>query len=312
MPTLPPRVQVAPHGSTAFWEAAFADGSIANYSIAIESDGGVFEPAGIGANANRAATEILRSIAAEIGFEVHSTQRAGGSDVNEGLRWGGVPVGSLVSHEVAAFELANSVNAGVLPAPGHFQGDYFFYHHSEGDTMEVLDSGQLDRAASMWTQWAFAIANLPTLLPRVDTGPMRERCAREECPAAANVTCMTSCLGESTRALVEAEHVNGEVFPPPQPEPDAPGSCNGTDAGGAAAADAGGSASGGGSTAGGVLIGLLVGAVGVALLLVLVSMRGSLRLSLFGLGFSLGKTGDGEPEYQLGLVDGDADFEYEY
>ena len=42
------------------------------------------------------------------------------------------------------------------------------------------------------------------------------------------------------------------------------------------------------------------------------SMRGSLRLSLFGLGFSLGKTGDGEPEYQLGLVDGDADFEYEY
>ena len=31
----------------------------------------------------------------------------------------------------------------------HFQGDYFFFHHTAGDNMIVLDSDQMDRASAV-------------------------------------------------------------------------------------------------------------------------------------------------------------------
>ena len=33
------------------------------------------------------------------------------------------------------------------PPPQHFQGDYFFYHHTDADTMSVLDPDQMDRCS---------------------------------------------------------------------------------------------------------------------------------------------------------------------
>ena len=289
--------EVGPHGSTAFWEAAFEDGSIERYSCAFESDGGVFEPVGIGANANEGATEILRRIATDIGFEIHSSQRSGGADVAEAMIWGGVPLADLRSEEVAGFELGNSVNSGVLPAPGHFQGDYFFYHHSEGDTIEVLDSGQLDRAASMWTQFAYAIAELPDLLPRIDTLGLRSGCAESECTEPTNVTCMTSCMEGLTRPLVAAEHLDGEVFPMPSPAA-APGNCSGSGGGDDTSVPVGNG--GNGSTAGGIVIGLIISLVAIALVLVLVSMRGSMRMRVFGMKFSLGNAGPKMPPDRYG------------
>lgn len=44
--------------------------------------------------------------------------------------------------------------------------DYFAYHHSNGDTMNVINSTDIDLAAAVWAVYAFAIADLDDLLPR--------------------------------------------------------------------------------------------------------------------------------------------------
>ncbi len=44
--------------------------------------------------------------------------------------------------------------------------DYFAYHHSNGDTMDVINSTDVDLAAAVWAVYAFSIADLDNLLPR--------------------------------------------------------------------------------------------------------------------------------------------------
>jgi carboxypeptidase Q len=44
--------------------------------------------------------------------------------------------------------------------------NYFAYHHSNGDTMNVLNSTDVDLAAAVWAVYAYAIADLDNLLPR--------------------------------------------------------------------------------------------------------------------------------------------------
>jgi carboxypeptidase Q len=43
---------------------------------------------------------------------------------------------------------------------------YFWYHHSNGDTMEVLNTDEVDRCAAVWAVHAYTVANLDGLLPR--------------------------------------------------------------------------------------------------------------------------------------------------
>jgi hypothetical protein len=57
-----------------------------------------------------------------------------------------------------------------LPPPAqHFQGDYFFFHHTEGDNMVVLDTEQMDRASAVVAVHAYAQASLKNKLPRGET-----------------------------------------------------------------------------------------------------------------------------------------------
>lgn len=44
--------------------------------------------------------------------------------------------------------------------------DYFSYHHSRGDTMNVLNTTDVDLAAAVWAVYAYSIADLDQLLPR--------------------------------------------------------------------------------------------------------------------------------------------------
>ena len=217
--------EMGAQGADAFWKQALADGSIDKYSIAFESDSGVFEPRGIGLSANDEATRIVREIVTDvIGMEVHSRPGSGGSDVASALAWSGAPTGNLQSDEVACFTNEKSVNIPSENDPsGHFQGDYFFYHHSEGDTPEVLDSGQLDRAAAMWTIVAFGIADLPELLPRIDTSADASACALA-CASAdeqSGLTCLTECLASRIMPTVRREHLSSGVYPLPDADADA-------------------------------------------------------------------------------------------
>ena len=62
------------------------------------------------------------------------------------------------------------------------QGDYFFYHHSDADTMEILDSAQMDRAVAMWAAYTYVVGNLEEMLPRLEPG--EEAPTQEVCPHA--------------------------------------------------------------------------------------------------------------------------------
>ena len=49
-----------------------------------------------------------------------------------------------------------------------YDSGYFWYHHSDADTIERLDPHQLNANAAALAIWTFAIAELPELLPRND------------------------------------------------------------------------------------------------------------------------------------------------
>ena len=70
------------------------------------------------------------------------------------------------------------------------QGDYFFYHHSDADTMEILDSAQMDRAVAMWAAYTYVVGNLEEMLPRLEPGeeaPTQEVCPHAQLPSAGTV-----------------------------------------------------------------------------------------------------------------------------
>lgn len=115
------------------------------HSVVIEADGGVFAPSGFGFSGSDAARttvngfgSLLASIdAIEIG------PRGGGADAAPLMQLG-VPAMSL---EVAGER-------------------YFWYHHSEADTIDKLDADEFNRCVAALAVMAYMIAELPELLPR--------------------------------------------------------------------------------------------------------------------------------------------------
>jgi len=49
---------------------------------------------------------------------------------------------------------------------GEIPDGYFWYHHTDGDTMDKLNPTQLQLSATAMAVWAWGVANLPELLPR--------------------------------------------------------------------------------------------------------------------------------------------------
>lgn len=43
---------------------------------------------------------------------------------------------------------------------------YFWFHHSEGDTMAVQDPGEMNLCAALWAVVAYVVADLEDMLPR--------------------------------------------------------------------------------------------------------------------------------------------------
>merc|ERR1712080_147459 len=73
------------------------------------------------------------------------------------------------------FDTANSVGSdiggylrsgvpGITLINGH--GEYFYFHHAEGDTMTVYEPDELDRVQALWAATIYVIADLKDMLPR--------------------------------------------------------------------------------------------------------------------------------------------------
>jgi carboxypeptidase Q len=117
-----------------------------NYSVLLESDEGVFTPYGMMFTGSDSAMKVMEGIGKLLPEFLNSSviyPGGGGTDVGW-WRASGVPTGSLANHNE----------------------HYFYFHHSDGDTMTVLDPHQMDLCSAVWTAFAYVLADMDDLLPR--------------------------------------------------------------------------------------------------------------------------------------------------
>jgi carboxypeptidase Q len=116
-----------------------------HHVLAIESDGGVFRPLGFGFTGSDRAFEIV----SEIG---RFLERIDAGEVTRG--GGGADIGPL---------MRNGVPGMGLDVDG---SRYFWYHHSDADTLDKLDPDEMARCVAAMAVMAYVAADLPDALPR--------------------------------------------------------------------------------------------------------------------------------------------------
>jgi carboxypeptidase Q len=115
-----------------------------DHVLAIESDGGIFRPVGFGFTGSDSARAILRDVVRLLGRVGADSLLASG---------GGADIGPIMQRGV--------------PGMSHVtDGDYFWYHHTDADTVDKVDPRDLARSVAMLAVMAFVVADLPERLPR--------------------------------------------------------------------------------------------------------------------------------------------------
>lgn len=119
--------------------------TLENHLLAIESDSGVFEPSGFGVVCSEKAMPYLR----EIGQLLAPIRPAA---LKEGCR--GADVLKLLERGVPAMHLEVA------------RPKYFWFHHTEADTIDKLDLRELQECVAYMAVMAFVVADMPDALPR--------------------------------------------------------------------------------------------------------------------------------------------------
>ncbi|XP_055066645.2 carboxypeptidase Q [Misgurnus anguillicaudatus] len=119
--------------------------NISNFDLVMESDLGTFRPVGLqftGSDKARAIMQEVMKLLAPI--NVTSLEREGeGTDINMWMQ-AGVPGASLHTADQR----------------------YFWFHHSDGDTMSVQDPEEMNLCSAVWAVVAYVVADLEEMLPR--------------------------------------------------------------------------------------------------------------------------------------------------
>ncbi|KAL4616910.1 carboxypeptidase Q isoform X2 [Arapaima gigas] len=119
--------------------------NISNFDLVMESDMGTFRPLGIQFSGTQQARAIMREVMKLLqpinttALEEHSE----GTDINPWME-AGVPGASLHTKD----------------------RKYFWFHHSNGDTMSVQEPTEMNLCAAVWATVAYVIADLEEMLPR--------------------------------------------------------------------------------------------------------------------------------------------------
>ncbi|XP_041649879.1 carboxypeptidase Q-like [Cheilinus undulatus] len=119
--------------------------NLSNFDLVMESDSGTFTPLALqfaGSDAARKVMEEVVKLLAPINttkLEAHGE----GTDISPWMQ-AGVPGASL--------HVADS--------------RYFWFHHSEGDTMTVQDPQDMNLCSALWAVVAYVVADLQDMLPR--------------------------------------------------------------------------------------------------------------------------------------------------
>lgn len=130
-------------GAQAYADTRGAD--VDRHVLAIESDGGVFRPLGFSFTGSDSAFAIVRQVGTLLAsINADSVSRGGG----------GADIGPLMQRGVPGMGL-------------DVVGDrYFWYHHTNGDTLDKLDPEELARCVATLAVMAYVVADLPDPLPR--------------------------------------------------------------------------------------------------------------------------------------------------
>ena len=112
--------------------------------LAIESDGGVFKPLGFGFTGSDSAFAVVQRVG-------HLLDKIGAGQIVKG--GGGADIGPMMQLGVPGLGL-------------NVVGDkYFWFHHSEADTMDKLDAHEINLCVATMAIMAYVIADLPDALP---------------------------------------------------------------------------------------------------------------------------------------------------
>ncbi|MCR4341209.1 MAG: M28 family metallopeptidase [Gemmatimonadaceae bacterium] len=130
-------------GATAYRDAHAAE--IPRHMLAMESDGGVFAPEGFSVAGTADAVAMVTGLATLLESIGATRIAAGGA---------GADVGPLTA-------------AGVPGLGLDVDGTrYFWYHHSEADTMDKLDPREVAQCVAAMAVMAYVVAEMPETIPR--------------------------------------------------------------------------------------------------------------------------------------------------
>jgi carboxypeptidase Q len=132
-------------GGRAYRDAHKAD--LGRHVMAMESDGGTFQPTGFAFAGSDSAAALVRQAASLLG-SIGATALQHVTDSPE------ADIGPLQEEGVPAIGLRVDDRR------------YFWYHHTEGDTLDKLDPAELARCVAAMAVLAYVIADLPQGLPR--------------------------------------------------------------------------------------------------------------------------------------------------
>ena len=131
-------------GGQAYRDAHRAE--VDKHVLAIESDGGVFKPQGFSFTGSDAAVDMLKQIALLLNRIDAGAMVKGG---------GGADIGPIMALGVPGLGL-------------NVDGTkYFWYHHTEADTIDKLDPNEMARCVAAMAVMAYVAADMPETLPRV-------------------------------------------------------------------------------------------------------------------------------------------------
>jgi carboxypeptidase Q len=117
---------------------------LSRHVLMMESDAGVFAPVGFGLSANETARAQITAIASLL-VSINATHVAasgGGADIGPSVTAGRIPAMSL------------DVDGS----------KYFLIHHTEADTIDKIEPGDLAKCAAAMASMAYVVADMPTRL----------------------------------------------------------------------------------------------------------------------------------------------------
>jgi len=122
-------------------------GELDRHVLAMESDGGVFQPKGFAFAGSDSATAIVRQTASLL-------ESIGATAVEQVEQSPEADIRPLVDEGVPGMGLDVDGTR------------YFWYHHAEGDTLDKLDSAEVARCVAAMAVMAYVIADMQEKLPR--------------------------------------------------------------------------------------------------------------------------------------------------